>query len=203
MMNRSRCLVVEDEDANRHLCAKLTTAFGYDTMQASDGIECLRMILGEENVSKSNLIRGSQNSALGTIMHGNGMSNINLKSINDLIRLSSISSSNTKIDSGNSDETKEFERKEGERFDLVVIDNMMPNLSGIESVRMLRSAKYNGTIIGLTAHTDESVLEAFKVAGCDKVFVKPLKVDEFRQFLSSKRLVVGTTKANNEFKNSM
>jgi CheY-like chemotaxis protein len=202
-----RCLVVEDEDANRHLCAKLTTAFGYDTMQASDGIECLQMVLGQANVSKVDLLRAqrSQNSTLGTLMHSKNMPSISMKSINDMMRMSSSDAKNST--SSGDDETKESksERKE-EVFDLVVIDNWMPNLSGMESVRRLRSANYNGTIIGLTAQTDESVLEAFKNAGCDKVFAKPLKVDEFQQYLRSKQLEMDTNNANtlnHEFKGSM
>lgn len=65
-----------------------------------------------------------------------------------------------------------------ENYDVIVIDWMMPVLSGIELVRKLRDRDNNAVLIMLTAKDEEeSLLEAFD-AGVDDYMTKPFSSRE-------------------------
>jgi len=72
----------------------------------------------------------------------------------------------------------------GERpFDLLVVDNLMPALSGLELIREVVGSAAGGTdhpqILMMTAHaTVESAIEAMKLGALDYL-QKPFEIDEF------------------------
>jgi len=66
--------------------------------------------------------------------------------------------------------------------DLIIIDLMMPQMSGQEAVRQIRSKGISVPILAFTALDDPSVHQDAKDAGCDLVVTKPC---------SSKELVKG------------
>ena len=72
-----------------------------------------------------------------------------------------------------------LERFAEERFDLVVLDIMMPKLDGIEVCRRLR-ARSQVPIIMLTAKDDEVDKVLGLEMGADDYITKPFSVREFR-----------------------
>ncbi len=72
-----------------------------------------------------------------------------------------------------------LERFEDEKFDLVVLDIMMPKLNGIEVCRRLR-ARSQVPIIMLTAKDDEGDKVLGLEMGADDYITKPFSVREFR-----------------------
>src|SRR6476646_320959 len=67
-------------------------------------------------------------------------------------------------------------------FDLLVVDNLMPELSGLELIRQVVSstaASERPQILMMTAHaTIESAIEAMKLGAFDYL-QKPFEIDEF------------------------
>ena len=72
-----------------------------------------------------------------------------------------------------------------EPYSLIIMDNMMPVMTGKEATEILRSMRYSGLIVGLTGNILEEDLEEFSKAGCNEVITKPLDVPELRRTLIS------------------
>ena len=72
------------------------------------------------------------------------------------------------------------------RYDLILLDNSMPNMSGAEAISYLRHKGYNGLVFGLTACSFYEDVKSFHNAGCNIVLLKPFSVEIFistlRQF---------------------
>jgi two-component system alkaline phosphatase synthesis response regulator PhoP len=72
-----------------------------------------------------------------------------------------------------------------QKFDVFIVDWMIPQLSGIELVKMIRHSKSEAIILMLTAKDEESdVLEAFE-AGVDDYIRKPFSPRELLARLSA------------------
>jgi two-component system, OmpR family, alkaline phosphatase synthesis response regulator PhoP len=72
-----------------------------------------------------------------------------------------------------------------QKFDVFIVDWMIPQLSGIELVKMIRHSKSDAIILMLTAKDEESdVLEAFE-AGVDDYIRKPFSPRELLARLSA------------------
>jgi CheY-like chemotaxis protein len=56
---------------------------------------------------------------------------------------------------------------------MVLVDNVMPNLTGELLSKILRSFGFNGLIIGITANGVKDDIQSFKNNGADYVFIKP------------------------------
>jgi two-component system chemotaxis response regulator CheY len=65
-------------------------------------------------------------------------------------------------------------------FDLVITDNNMPRLSGLELVRRLREISFGGKIIVLSAHLSAEVQGAYRALNVDRMIPKPFNVRELR-----------------------
>lgn len=59
--------------------------------------------------------------------------------------------------------------------DILLIDLMMPGVSGQDTIRQLRSSGYEGPIIAFTALDDPDVHDEARQAGCNLVLTKPCK----------------------------
>jgi two-component system, OmpR family, response regulator len=80
---------------------------------------------------------------------------------------------------GAMDGQEALDRFSEERFDLVVLDIMLPKLDGIEVCRRLRT-RSQVPIIMLTAKGDENAKVAGLEMGADDYITKPFSVREFR-----------------------
>ncbi|MDJ0951564.1 MAG: response regulator [Alphaproteobacteria bacterium] len=73
--------------------------------------------------------------------------------------------------------------------DLVICDWMMPNLSGIELVRRLRTGEDSPNvyipIMMLTAHTEKSRVEEARDAGVTEVLTKPLSIKDLYSHIAA------------------
>jgi osomolarity two-component system sensor histidine kinase SLN1 len=56
---------------------------------------------------------------------------------------------------------------EGQFFNLIFMDVQMPNLSGIESTRLIRQMGYSAPIVALTAFAEESNMKECYDSGMD------------------------------------
>ncbi len=61
--------------------------------------------------------------------------------------------------------------------DLIVMDLMMPKLSGTETVKRLRILGIKCPIIAFTSIDEEDILQEAIDAGCNSVLMKPCKPD--------------------------
>ena len=66
-------------------------------------------------------------------------------------------------------------------FNLVLLDNCMPIMTGPECAMEIRHLGYDGPIFGVTGHSLQDDIEAFKKSGADEVIIKPLVYDSFKE----------------------
>lgn len=84
-----------------------------------------------------------------------------------------------------------------DKFDLVILDLMLPNLSGIEICRRLRSNNIQTPIIMLTAKSDVSDKVMGLDIGADDYMTKPFAIEEL---LARIRKILSRSKRENEKK---
>jgi DNA-binding response OmpR family regulator len=65
-------------------------------------------------------------------------------------------------------------------FDLIITDNNMPRMSGLDLVRRLRQENFGGKIIVLSAHLTDENCRAYSELGVDGMLPKPFDVHELR-----------------------
>ena len=68
-------------------------------------------------------------------------------------------------------------------FDLVMLDNWLPDGSGIELCRELRSRFPDTPIVFMSAAAQESTIEEAISAGANRYFVKPFDPEELRDIV--------------------
>ena len=84
-----------------------------------------------------------------------------------------------------------------DKFDLIILDLMLPNLSGIEICRRLRSNNIQTPIIMLTAKSDVSDTVMGLDIGADDYMTKPFAIEEL---LARIRKILSRSKRENEKK---
>jgi CheY-like chemotaxis protein len=65
-------------------------------------------------------------------------------------------------------------------FDLIITDNNMPGMTGLDLVRRLRQENFEGKIIVLSAHLTQENRQAYSDLGVDDMLPKPFDVGELR-----------------------
>ncbi|MGH8093081.1 MAG: response regulator [Chthoniobacterales bacterium] len=65
-------------------------------------------------------------------------------------------------------------------FDVVITDNNMPGVSGMELVRLLRERSFPGKIMVLSAHLSTEVRAAYEALAVDAMIDKPFSVIALR-----------------------
>jgi CheY-like chemotaxis protein len=65
-------------------------------------------------------------------------------------------------------------------FDLIITDNNMPRMSGLDLVRRLRQENFSGKIVILSAYLTDENRRAFSELGVDGMLSKPFNVAELR-----------------------
>ena len=74
----------------------------------------------------------------------------------------------------------------GERFDMIFMDHMMPEMDGLETMKRIRQRDDDTSqvpIVLLTANAVTGVREEMLRAGFDDFLSKPIDVDELRRIL--------------------
>lgn len=77
------------------------------------------------------------------------------------------------------------EKANAEVFDLVLMDMQMPEMDGMEAVRILRAQGYKKPIVALTANAMKEDRERCLAAGCNDFLTKPVERDRFYEVVSS------------------
>ena len=73
---------------------------------------------------------------------------------------------------------------EGDKFDIIFMDHMMPGLDGIETTKRLRSLGYSAPIIALTANAVVGQADIFLENGFDDFIAKPIDVRQLNAVLN-------------------
>ena len=68
-------------------------------------------------------------------------------------------------------------------FDVIITDNNMPRVSGLELVRRLRADNFGGKIVVLSAHLTEENRRAYTELKVDQMLAKPFDVRELREVI--------------------
>lgn len=65
-------------------------------------------------------------------------------------------------------------------YDVIIVDEKMPGLTGVELVSAIRQRGINGKIIIVSANLSPEIREAYERLGVHLMFGKPFNVDELR-----------------------
>jgi len=65
-------------------------------------------------------------------------------------------------------------------YDVMIVDQKMPNLTGAELVSALRERGDNGKIIVVSAHLSSELREAYERMDVHEIFSKPFNIAELR-----------------------
>ncbi|MCL1844774.1 MAG: ATP-binding protein [Defluviitaleaceae bacterium] len=75
--------------------------------------------------------------------------------------------------------------KNGNVYDVIFMDHMMPDMDGIETVKMMRDVGYNEPVVALTANTIIGQAELFMANGFAGFISKPIDVTKMNGYLMS------------------
>lgn len=71
-----------------------------------------------------------------------------------------------------------------EGYDVIIIDQKMPRLTGIELVHEIRKRPYSGKIVVLSAHLSPDIRSAYEDLDVDVMIDKPFDINELRLLLN-------------------
>ena len=71
-----------------------------------------------------------------------------------------------------------------EAHKLIFMDNLMPNLDGVEATRILRKNGFRYFIVGLTGNVMDEDVDEYLRAGADLVLAKPLQMNKLEILLA-------------------
>ncbi len=69
-------------------------------------------------------------------------------------------------------------------YDAVIIDCIMPNMTGHRATQEARARGYAGIVVGFTGNALESDVEEFLAHGVDAVMTKPMLIEDFIRVLA-------------------
>ena len=73
--------------------------------------------------------------------------------------------------------------KDGNVYDIIFIDHMMPKMDGIEATRIIRDMGYTGSIVALTANALIGQADIFLGSGFDGFISKPIETNYLDSYL--------------------
>eukprot|EP00597_Dinobryon_sp_UTEXLB2267_P007451 CAMPEP_0170083156 /NCGR_PEP_ID=MMETSP0019_2-20121128/18559_1 /TAXON_ID=98059 /ORGANISM="Dinobryon sp., Strain UTEXLB2267" /LENGTH=484 /DNA_ID=CAMNT_0010298375 /DNA_START=719 /DNA_END=2170 /DNA_ORIENTATION=- len=71
-----------------------------------------------------------------------------------------------------------------DKYSLLLMDNLMPVMNGVEATKQLRMGGYKNLIVGVTGNVLEDDVNEFLTAGADLVMFKPLKMAQLSTLLT-------------------
>jgi PAS domain S-box-containing protein len=74
--------------------------------------------------------------------------------------------------------------KDGNNYDVIFMDHMMPRMDGIEATKLIRSLGYAGSIVALTANALAGQEELFLRNGFDDFISKPIDIRQLNNSLN-------------------
>ncbi|MCL2852806.1 MAG: ATP-binding protein [Defluviitaleaceae bacterium] len=77
--------------------------------------------------------------------------------------------------------------KEGQVYDIIFMDHMMPELDGVEATKIIRSMGYRNTIVALTANVVAGASQVFMNNGFSELIAKP--IDPYKLDACLKRFI--------------
>jgi signal transduction histidine kinase/CheY-like chemotaxis protein/HPt (histidine-containing phosphotransfer) domain-containing protein len=89
-----------------------------------------------------------------------------------------------KIDSANDGFAAIQKVKDGNEYDIIFMDHMMPILDGVETTRRLREMGYDRPIVALTANAVAGQAEIFLNNGFDDFISKPIDIRQLNKVLN-------------------
>eukprot|EP01041_Mallomonas_annulata_P000159 gene159-267_t len=69
-------------------------------------------------------------------------------------------------------------------YEVIFMDNTMPNMTGVEATVAIRKLGYSNLIIGVTGNAMEDDVKAFLRAGADMIFAKPFKLEHLHALIA-------------------
>jgi len=89
-----------------------------------------------------------------------------------------------KTDSASSGKETIKKVQDGETYDIIFMDHMMPEMDGVETTRLLRIIGYDKPIVALTANAVSGQAEVFLNNGFDDYISKPIDVRHLNMILN-------------------
>jgi CheY-like chemotaxis protein len=80
----------------------------------------------------------------------------------------------------------------GDPFDVIFMDNSMPEMDGPSATKEIRQIGFEGKVVGVTGYAEQADIDNFVDSGADEILVKPVKVAIFKKVLVD----LGTKLAN-------
>ena len=76
--------------------------------------------------------------------------------------------------------------KSGNTYDLIFMDDMMPNMSGVETLQNLKQLEnFNTPVVALTANAGEGMKEKYLADGFDDYLAKPIDKENLKRIVTS------------------
>lgn len=69
----------------------------------------------------------------------------------------------------------------GDTYDIIFIDNLMPEMNGVEATKIIRKNGFKNLIIGITGNIMDNDEDDFLNAGVDMICEKPLKYENIKK----------------------
>tara|TARA_A100001015_G_scaffold263147_1_gene309900 strand:- start:54 stop:1280 length:1227 start_codon:yes stop_codon:yes gene_type:complete len=76
------------------------------------------------------------------------------------------------------------------KYALILMDNQMPIMNGMEATEKIRKLGYENPIIGVTGNVMDDDVEKFKKKGVNEVLGKPVKNDDLRELLARYKIIL-------------
>ena len=73
--------------------------------------------------------------------------------------------------------------KQGNKYDIIFLDHMMPDMDGMQTANTLREIGYNQPIVALTANALKGQAEIFMENGFDGFMSKPMDINHLNSYL--------------------
>jgi len=89
-----------------------------------------------------------------------------------------------KIDTANSGKTAIEKIKSGNIYDIIFMDHMMPEMDGIEAVKIIRGMGYDQPVVALTANAVSGQANTFIENGFDDFISKPIDIRQMNNLLN-------------------